>query len=41
MPQFPAGIAAHVVEVPIDVEIAPGATRISLVLKLALNLKRR
>jgi hypothetical protein len=33
--------AAGVVEVPIDIDIAPGATRVSLSLKLVLNLKRR
>jgi hypothetical protein len=29
------------VEVPIDIEIAPGTTRISLNVKLQLNLRRR
>jgi signal recognition particle receptor subunit beta len=34
-----AGDAA--VEIPIDVEVAPGASRISLTIKLLLNLRRR
>jgi hypothetical protein len=29
------------VEVPIDVEVAPGTTRVRLNLRLVLNLKRR
>ena len=39
----PAGAAAQTaeVEVPVDVEIAPGTTRLRLNLRLVLNLKRR
>jgi hypothetical protein len=36
----PAGRATEV-EVPIDIEVAPGTTRISLNLRLVLNLKPR
>jgi hypothetical protein len=29
------------VEVPIDIELAPGTTRVNLTLRLVLNLKQR
>jgi mutual gliding-motility protein MglA len=37
----PESAAATEVEVPIDIEIAPGTTRVSLNIKLMLNLRRR
>jgi mutual gliding-motility protein MglA len=41
-PDLPAETAgATEVEVPIDIEVAPGTTRISLNVKLLLNLRRR
>jgi signal recognition particle receptor subunit beta len=33
--------AAGVIEVPLDIDVAPSATRVSLTLRLVLNLKRR
>ena len=37
----PERAGATEVEVPIDIEVAPGTTRISLNIKLLLNLRRR
>ncbi len=37
----PRGAGATEVEVPIDIEVAPGTTRISLNIKLLLSLRRR
>jgi hypothetical protein len=37
----PEAPGATEVEVPIDIEVAPGTTRISLNIRLLLNLRRR
>jgi hypothetical protein len=37
----PEMAGATEVEVPIDIEVAPGTSRVSLNIKLLLNLRRR
>jgi len=40
-PRTPAPPSTAEIEVPIDIEVAPGTTRVKLNLRLVLNLKRR